>query len=83
MSAPHREITVKQTDYIVALQRQLHLSGPLLDLHCQRRYGRPFAGIDRAEASSLIDELQRWRAIPADLLRALGQRDLPGLEVAS
>jgi len=77
------EPTEPQMNYVRGLQRQLHLPDHLLDTHCQTTYGQPFAALDRRQVSLLIDEMKHWTAIPADLQRALGQRDLPGLEVAS
>ena len=71
-------VTQKQTDYVRALQRALHLSDHMLDNHCVQRFGRTLADLDRAGASSLIDEMTAWKAIPAQLQREMGQRDLPG-----
>lgn len=72
--------TQPQIDYVRGLQRHLHLPDHLLDTHCVQRVGVPFAQLSRAQASSLIDELKDWVAIPAELQRAMGQRDLPGME---
>lgn len=71
-------VTEKQVDYIRSLQRQHHLPKALLDNHCITRFKRPFAQIDRAQASVLIDEMIGWADLPADLMRAKGQADLPG-----
>lgn len=73
------EPTPAQTDFVRALQKQLRLPNFLLDQHCQTRWRRPFAELTRREVSELLDELQAWKAIPADLQRAMGQQDLPGL----
>lgn len=75
---PGLPATPAQTDYVRGLQRGLHLPHRMLDGHCIARFGRPLAGLDRAEVSALIDELKGWQAIPAQLQREMGQRDLPG-----
>lgn len=75
-------VTQLQLDYVRDLQRRLRLPDHILDTHCASRFGVPFAGLDRRQASQLIDELKGWTAIPADLQRAMGQRDLPGMEIA-
>ena len=67
-----------QIEFVRELQQQLHLKNDALDVHCRRRFGRPFAGIDMRQCSALIDELKGWKAIPAELQRAMGQTDLPG-----
>jgi hypothetical protein len=77
------EPTQPQIDYVRGLQRQLHLPDHMLDSHCQTRFRCAFAALDRRQVSELIDEMKEWVAIPADLQRAMGQRDLPGLDVAS
>lgn len=68
--------TLLQTQFVHDLQRQLRLSNALRDAHCLTRFGRPFAELSRQEVSALIDELKAWKAIPAELQRAAGQRDL-------
>jgi hypothetical protein len=70
--------TEKQVAYLRALQRKLRLPNRLLDQHCEASFGAPFAGIDRAQASKLIDELAGWEERPAEMSRAMGQVDLPG-----
>lgn len=74
--------TQPQVDYVRGLQRRLHLPDRMLDAHCVTRFGTPFAELDRGQVSLLIDELKDWVAIPADLQRVMGQRDLPGLGVS-
>jgi hypothetical protein len=74
--------TEPQINYVRGMQRQLHLPDHMLDSHCQTRFGHRFGALDRRQVSLLIDEMKEWVAIPADLQRAMGQRDLPGLEPA-
>lgn len=77
---PDLPVTALQTDFARGLQRRLHLSNHLLDAHCVARFNRPFAELDRADCSALIDELQEWTAIPAEVMREAGQLDLKGFE---
>lgn len=72
-------VTTPQTEYVRALQRRLRLPDRMLDDWCVQRFGVPFAGIDRRQASALIDELKEWQALPAELMRAQGQLDLMGM----
>lgn len=72
--------TGKQLDYIHDLQRRLHLSAPALNTLCEQRFGCPFYRITKDHASQLIDEMQRWKQVPADLKREMGQQDLFDLE---
>lgn len=74
--------TEKQVNYVRALQRSLHIPDSLLDNHCVSRFGHPFVAADRGEVSALIDELARWTEKPAEMRRAQGQQDLPGMSVA-
>jgi hypothetical protein len=71
-------VTQAQIDFVGSLKNRLHLTDNWLDHHCQEHYGRPFAALDRAQVSHLIDELTCWKALPADLQRAMGQVDLFG-----
>jgi len=75
-----RAFTPAQEDYIRALQHKLHLPNHVLDLHTMTRYGAPFVNLDRSQVSALIDEMKDWRTIPAELRRAMGQIDIPGLD---
>ena len=68
--------TGTQLVYIHDLQRKLHLSAPALSRLCEDRFGCPFPQITKAQASELIAEMKRWRDVPADLKREMGQRDL-------
>jgi hypothetical protein len=70
------EPTDKQLAYIRILQTKLRLTDAMLDLHCRNRFGVPFAACSRERASALIDQLSNWKAVPADLQRAMGQLDL-------
>jgi hypothetical protein len=72
------EVTPRQIDYVRALQKDLHLPSRMLDDHCTRRFGCPFAGVDRRRCSDLIDELKRWTELPVEMRVAMGERQLPG-----
>jgi hypothetical protein len=72
-------VTPAQTDYVRALQRKLRLPNRMLDDHRARRFGGPFAELDRRQASALLDELVTWEALPAEMQITLGQQALPGL----
>lgn len=73
----HRiEPTVYQQEYVAGLQRKLHLSDAALDAHCRRRFGAPYAELDRGQVTQLLNEMIRWEKAPADLQRAMGQQDL-------
>ncbi len=77
---PARPMTQPQIKFIRNVQRRLHLSGRALDVHCERRFGCAFATLTTPQASALLDELQGWIAVPADLQRACGQLDMFGVE---
>jgi hypothetical protein len=70
--------TANQVDYVLGMQRRLHLTDALLNNHCTERFKAPFNRLDRAQVSALIDEMKGWQAIPAQLRRESGQQDLPG-----
>jgi hypothetical protein len=74
MAAP----TEKQVAYVRALQKDMHLPKRMLGDHCARRFGCPFAGLDRRQCSDLIDELKRWTELPVEMRLAMGERRLPG-----
>lgn len=74
----HDPPTELQVDFVRALQKQVRLPNELLDAHCQATFRKSFAEVSKQECSQLIDEMQEWKAIPADLQRMQGQRDLPG-----
>lgn len=78
MSTGHffTEPTLKQMNYVAALQKKLGMSDAMLDLHCENRFDRSFLECSRAQVSALIDQLSNWDAVPADLQRAFGQLDL-------
>ena len=71
--------TDNQIAYVRGIQRRLHLPDRMFDDHCVARFRLPFAAMDRAQVSLLLDEMIGWEAVPADMARAMGQRDLPGL----
>lgn len=73
--------TEPQVTYVRGLQQKLRLPNRMLDAHCVARTGRPFAEITKRECTALTDDLLAWKAIPTELLRAQGQRDLPGFGV--
>lgn len=70
--------TQAQVDYVRSLQKKLRLPNTLLDGHCIRKYDGPFASLDIRQVTLLLNEMIGWKAIPADLQREQGQRDLPG-----
>lgn len=70
--------TPAQLDYVRGLQRRLRLPDRMLDEHCRGRFRKPLAELSRREMSDLLDEMIGWEALPANLQRAMGQRDLPG-----
>lgn len=72
-------VTEKQDTYIRALQRSLSLSNALLDVHCVKAFGAPFAKIDRAQASILIDTLIAWKeefGVPREMRVLAGQTEM-------
>jgi hypothetical protein len=79
MSSIANPPTTKQDDHVRALQRKLRLPNALLDNHCIARFGAAYAALDRRTVSELIDEMIGWESLPADLARAKGQADLPGI----
>lgn len=74
----HEPPTGPQVDFVRALQKQVRLPNYLLDAHCQATFRKSFADLSKRECSQLIDEMQAWKSIPAELQRVQGQRDLPG-----
>lgn len=75
---PGLPATEAQRGFVAGLQRRLHLPDALLSNHCVTRFGKELRALDRAETSALIDEMQGWTGIPAQLQREAGQQDLPG-----
>ena len=78
MSEPPTE---PQLAYITALQSRIRITDGILDRICADRFGRPFARIDKRQATALLDELIAWKTLPAVYQRAMGQTDLPGFDV--
>jgi hypothetical protein len=71
--------TDKQITFVNSLCKRLHLPLHLLNAQCQRAFGADFSGLDRRQCSQLIDTLQAWTEIPAELQIAQGQTVLPGM----
>lgn len=71
--------TEPQLDYVEALRRRHRLPKELLDNHCVERFRHPLTDLDRRQVSALIEEMRGWEQPPAELLRARGQLDLPGM----
>lgn len=69
-------ITGPQREYVEGIAKRLRLPLRTLDDHCVRRFGRPLADLTKREASALLDEMIDWKALPAELQRAMGQLDL-------
>ena len=73
----HRiEPTTRQREYVVALQRKLHLSDAALDMHSRRTFDAPYAELERGQVTQLINQLLAWERVPAELQRAMGPQDL-------
>jgi hypothetical protein len=72
------EPTPDQLAYVAGLQKRLHLPDHVLDGHGRRQFRRPFAELSRREVSWLLDEMTEWEQLPAELMRAKGQINLPG-----
>jgi len=71
-----------QLQFVGVLQRKHRLSDAALDTYCRETFGgRPLAELSRREVSQLLDAMVAWEQVPAELQRALGQQDLPGLEI--
>lgn len=68
--------TEAQIEYVRGLQKKLRITEAMLNSHCQRKYDSPFAALDIRQASTLIDEMIGWKAVPAELQREQGQMDL-------
>lgn len=75
---PGLPVTAPQRDYVEGLRKRLNLPNRMLDSHCIACFGCPFAELDRADMSALIDEMKGWTTIPAQLEREAGQLDLVG-----
>lgn len=82
MTAGTNAPSEKQVDYVHGLRKKLRMTMPTLEGHCQRKYESPFASLDRAQVSSLIEEMLGWVDVPANLLRDQGQMDLPDPAIA-
>ena len=78
MSEPPTE---PQLADIAALQTRLRIPDGILDRICADRFGRPFARIDKRQATALLDEVIAWKTLPAPYQRAMGQTDVPGCDV--
>lgn len=74
-------VTAAQDDYVRSLQRSLGLSNAILDAQCVKAFGVPFARIDRAQCSQLIDTLKGWKeqfGVPREVRVLAGQTELFG-----
>jgi hypothetical protein len=72
--------TLKQMAFVRSLQRQLHLTDAALDTWCVQQFGQPLARVSRSNVSTLLDDMQLWQGVPAELRRAMGQLDLVPME---
>lgn len=70
--------TVPQLEYIDALAKGLHLPRRMLSDFCVREFGKPFAELDRRQASRLIDALKAWQENEREMRIAMGQAEMPG-----
>ena len=68
--------TEAQADFVSGLCKKLRLTTPMLDSYCLKRWDRPYAQLDRYQVSWLIDQMQAWKAVPAELQREQGQLDM-------
>ena len=68
--------TLRQQEYVAALQRKLHLTDAALDNHCRDTFGAPYQELDRGQVTQLLNQMVTWERVPADLQRAMGQLDL-------
>lgn len=74
-------VTPDQVDYVRILQRSLSLSNALLEAQCVKAFGAPFAELDRAQCSHLIDTLKGWKelhGVPREVRVLAGQTELFG-----
>lgn len=82
MTMPFVAATQPQLDFIESLRKQLHLSDPLLEGHCERVFGSCLGDLSKYQASRLIEEMKGWcetaKGLPAVIQREAGQTDLPG-----
>jgi hypothetical protein len=77
---PIRQLpTDRQVAYRDDLARRLSIAPAQLEAFCRARYHVPLAELSRADCSLLIAQLEAWADDPADLYRARGQIDLPGM----
>lgn len=64
--------TEKQTTYARSLQRRLHLPDRMLDDHCASRFGAAFRHLNRAQVSTLLDDLKDMYRATTDLTASRG-----------
>jgi hypothetical protein len=76
--------TPDQRKFIRHLRRQNDVTEPQLNWFVQTHFGitdtDAVDALTTKEASRLIDLMKDWRGAPADVRRAFGQLDLPGVE---
>lgn len=72
-------ITPRQRDYITDLARTLHLPARMLDGWLRGRYDVGLDGLDRQQASAVIQTFQGWQELPSEMKKAMGQVALPGM----
>lgn len=76
-------ITQPQRDLIDDLRVQRNISPDVLDTWCLRHWGTPVSGLNRVEASVLIDFLKDKDLMQRELQLIAGQQSLFGEERAS
>lgn len=68
--------TAYQREYVAGLQRKLHLTDAALDQHCRETFGAPYRELDRGQVTRLLNQMEQWKRVPANLQRVMGQLDL-------
>jgi hypothetical protein len=69
----------EQVNFVRLMQKKLRIPNKLLDNLCVDRFNDEFAKLSGRQCSQLFDEMKTWKAATADMLREMGQIDLPGL----
>jgi hypothetical protein len=74
-----RPMTEKQRASIDGLARRLHLPPRMLAGWVRATYQTELDGLSITALASVIDRLAGWEDVPAEIYRANGQVDLPGM----
>lgn len=68
--------TPRQMAYVESIRKRLHIGTAMFAAWCRGRYGCDPAGLDKAQASDLIDYLGPYERTPPAFLEEAGQRRL-------